>query len=267
MPKDIYYEDIKVVKKSYKSKLKSFFLFFCIVVVFALTIFTSTYLSRALTVGKLGNIIFFGNSVSSKKHSYFSVILGAYETYEEAEKVGQGATLQGASGYVWEESEFLVIGNIYPDKSSAEKVMENLKASNYNTEIREIVFDGININCENYENSQIKDIRNGIEFIDKVYESLYTYSNKFDYKELSNLAVSSYISDLRGECKTYISKMQDILVVSNDSLKEIQLSLIKIDELLNQTMLKTIENVGVGHTLKNAVASVVAIKYSLHKSL
>lgn len=266
MPNNSYYDDVKIIKKSLKSRLKSCFIIICIAVTIVLTFLASSMLSKALTVGKISNIFVFGTTnINIKKSSLYAVSLGRYNTLGEAEQVGTGASVQGASGFVWQDGdEFVVIGNIYPDYNSGEKVLSNLQSSQYNVSIFEIKFPQIDINMNDYENKQVNTIRKSLEYIDSLYNAIYDYSNKFDQKTISNLAISSNLSNIRGEGKIHINNLQDILQVSNSKIQSIQNSLFRIDEILNQAVLKTIENVGVNHSLKNVLSNIVRIKYDLY---
>ena len=57
--------------------------------------------------------------------------------------------------------------------------------------------------------------------------------------------------------------MQNLLKNHNDNLQKIQNSLILVDQLLNELIIKTIDNTATGYILKNAIVSVVKIRYDL----
>lgn len=268
MSKINYYGDVKVIKRPVKKRLKSFFIFLVIIVIFVSCFFTAKYLSDALTVGNISNIfVYGGKSVKINSCTMYAVILGEYSGFEDAEKVGLGSNVQGASGYVWESDTFWVIGNIYTSKIDASSVIENLKESNYQVAIKEITFPKLNLDFGDYENKQVSEIKYALELIDKIYNTLYDYSIKFDKSKINNLAISSGVSDLRGEVKISISSMQNLLKTPNNDIFLIQNALIKLDELLNQTTLKTLDNLGTNYILKNSISVCVRIKYELYNSL
>lgn len=265
MPKIKYYDDVIVMKKPVKKRILTIVSFFCIVVAFSSCIVVSKYLSSALTVGNVFNGFIYGkNEIKVKEKKYFAVCLGIYSDYKEAEGVAIGSTLQGASGYVWSESsEHYVIGSIYSLEDDALKVVDNLKDSKYSVSIKNINIPSINIVFENYDSKAVRKVEKAINFIDYLYSILYSYSIDFDKSTINNLAISTYVSDKRGECKVLISEMQNLLKTHNDNLQKIQNSLILVDQLLNELIIKTIDNSSTGYVLKNAIVSVVKIRYDL----
>lgn len=268
MSKNLYYDDVKIIKKPLSAKLKLAFKFFLIILTFVACGFISVYLSDALTVGNISSLFVYGNkSIKTKETSLYAVTLGEYDTALEAERVGYGANIQGASGYVWEDEKFWVIGNIYSSISDAEKVVENLKDSKYNIEIKEIVFPKLALEFDDYENKDVSQIKEVFDLFDKVYENLYDYSIKYDKGEMNNLAISSEVSNMRGESKVLISKIQNLLSVKNDDLQIIQNNLIRLDELLNQTIIKAIDDTGTNYTLKNSISTAIRIKYEMYYAL
>ena len=197
----------------------------------------------------------------------YAVTLGKYVNKEEAVKVALGASVQGASGYVWEDNEYYVIGNIYSSNEDALKVVENLKESKYNIAIKEINFPKIDINFDVYENADMGLIKNAFGMIDDIYKLLYDYSIKYDRGDVTHLAVSSGLSSARGELKSIVVKVQSLLNKAESSLIHLQGSLIKCDELLDEAILKTIDNTSTNYSLKYAIASVIRIKYELYLQL
>lgn len=269
MSKNLYYEDVKIIKKPFKKRLKSFLIFFVCICVIVGVFLSSVFLSKALSVGNITSaLVFGGTDINIKKHSFFIVSLGQYDSYDKAEKVSLGSNVQGASGYIWNmDNKYVVIGNIYKNKSDAESVQKNLKDTNYTVSIIEVEFPKIKLKFD-YENKDVLKIREGIEFLDKSYDLLYDYSIKFDKSEINNFAISSGISSFRAECKIKISNIQEVINKYKDnSLSKINNALTKLDQVLNISILKTIENSSTNYSLKNAISQVVHIKYELYSTL
>ena len=268
MPKVRYYSDVKIIKKPLKERVKlgiKIFLFLCVV---AGCFLSATYLSSALTVGNLGAFIVYGDTQKNvDKMVMYAVTLGEYQEKSEAEKIALASTIQGASGYVWESDNYWVIGNIYSSLSDAEKVVENLKDSGFGVAIKEIAFPKIKLDFDMYSNENMPTVDKAISSFDNVYAELYDSSIKFDKGELNNLAISSNLSKTRGEIKAIIVAVQNLLNLEDSKLKDIQASLIKLDELLDQTIIKTIDNSATGYSLKYSIASVVRLKYDLFTDL
>ena len=265
----MYYEDVKVIKKPLKQRVKSFFKIFLVIATIVGCFFGATYLSSALTVGNLTSyIVYGGTSVKTKKKTMYAVTLGSYDDYTEAEKVALGSTIQGASGFMWEQdNKYYVIGNIYSSNSDAEKVIENISGTNYKAEVLKIEFASLNLNFDMYDNSNMPVVSKAFEIFGDVEEELYTYSIKFDSGDISHLAVSSNISTLRGEVKAIIVGVQNLINASESKLGVVQEYLIKVDEVLEQAILKTIDNTATSYSLKNAIASVVRLEYNLVNTL
>ena len=264
-----YYEDVKIIKKPLKYRVKSMLKIFLIIVTIVGCFWVATKFSAALTVGNLGSLIVYGDtSVKLGGNSWYAVTLGKYDSYEEAERVALGSTIQGASGFVWEQDEmFWVVGNIYAKHDEADKVIWNMQGTNYALDILEIKFPKFKLNFDMYDNADMSLIDTAFEVFDEVYSLLYSYSIKFDKGEMSHLAVSSNISGVRGEVKSVIVGVQNLINRKNSSLMVVQEYLVSMDEVLNQAILKTIDNSATNYSLKNAVATVVRLKYEMYEKL
>ena len=268
MPNNTYYSDVKVCKKPLKIRIKNFFKFFLVMAIFVGCFFVSKYMSEALAVGNLGDyIVYGGTDYKVKASQMYAVTLGEYDSIKEAEAVAYGSTIQGASGYVWVDNKYYVIGNIYSSQSDATKVLDNLKNTNYKVAIKVIDFPSLSINFDDYESKDMSVINKDISIFDKVYSVLYEYSIMYDKKEINNLAISSNLSSVRGDLRGMISQTQLLLSTPNSSLQTIQSALLKLDEVLDKTIIKTIDNTATNISLKNAIAQTVRIKYDLYNSI
>ncbi len=267
MSKNAYYEDVKIIKKPLKKRFKNLFIFFICIITVIGVVFSSIYLSDALSVGNISStLIFGGTKININKHLYFAVTLGEYSEESKAYEVATGSTIQGASGFIWYDKNYFVIGNIYKSYKDAESVLKNLSDSNYDVNIKEIIIPKIELNFQEIDNKDVAKIREAFNFIDDLYNSLYNFSISFDKGESNNFAISSEISSLRGDCKVHISNIQNYINKGVD-LQKIQDALLKIDELLNQTILKTIDNSSTNYSLKYAISSIIKIKYDLYNNL
>lgn len=268
MPKIRYYDDVKIIKKPFKKRVLRFLSFFCVVGVFSLCIVASNHLSSALTVsGGFSRLVYGDESIKVKEKNYFAVILGEYDTISEAEKVAAGSTIQGASGYVWQDEKYWVIGSVYFTEDDAKKVVDNLKESNYKVSIKPITLNKIDIKFFDYDNKDVRKIEKALELFNEVIDKVYSFSIDFDKGLINNLAISTYLSDLRGEIKVKISEMQSLLSTPNNYLQTIQNYLIKEDQLLNEVILKAIDNTATGYILKNAMATTIRYQYEMYLNL
>lgn len=268
MPNETYYSDIKIIKKPLKQRIKSILIFLCVILVGIGCYGVAYFLSSALTVGNLGAFVVFGDTkIKIKAKTYYAVTLGEYDDRLKAEQVALGANIQGAGGYIWEDDKYWVIGNVYSSMSDAEKVKENLKESKYSVDIKEITTQNLNLNMDMYEQENMNTINSAFEIFDSIYDSLYDYSVRFDKGEITNLAVSSGLSELKGKVKGIIIDVQNLLIKGDSVLSRVQSSLVMSDELLDQTIIKTMDNSGTNYSLKYSVASIVRIRYELFSKL
>ena len=264
-----YYEDVKIIKKPLKYKIKSLLKIFVLIITIVGCFFVATKFSSALTVGNLGLLIVYGDTVVKVGgNSWYAVTLGEYDRYEDAERVALGSTIQGASGFVWEQDEkYWVIGNVYSKKEDAETVVENMLGTNYSLGVLEIQFPKLKLNFDVYDNADMSLIDTAFEIFDEVYSLLYSYSIKYDKGEMSHLAVSSNISGVRGDVKAVIVSVQNLINKHSSCLMIVQEYLVGVDEVLNQAILKTIDNSATNYSLKNAIVSVVRLKYEMYEKL
>lgn len=269
MTEFVYYDDVKIIKKPLKERVKRVFKFFLIIITIGACFLSARYLSSALTVGNISSLIVYGGTnIKINEKKYYAVTLGNYESYDEAERVALGSTIQGASGFVWEKgNKFYVVGNIYSNQDDAKAVIDNLIGTKYTTEIIEIQFDKLKLNFDMYDNSAMPIINNALEVFDNIYDDIYDLSVKFDKGEISHLAVSSETSKMRGCLKGIIVNVQNLINKKDSKLQIVQQYLVGVDEVLDQAILKTIDNTATGYSLKNAIACVLRLKYDMYKNL
>ncbi|MBQ7351642.1 MAG: hypothetical protein IJW59_02095 [Clostridia bacterium] len=268
MSKNLYYSDVKILKKPLKQRIKTCLNFLLILIVGVGCFLSASYLSSALTVGNLGAFIVYGDTkVKFKETSLYAVVLGEYSSKTEAEKVAITSAIQGASGYIWEDTSYWVVGNIYNTIEDANKVIDNLKESNYKAVVKQIVFPSVVIDFDMYESSDMGVINKSFSIFDELRQLLYDYSIKFDKGEINHLAISSYLSSSRGEVKSIIIDVQNLINKAKSELNSVQEYLVKTDELLDELIIKTIDNSATGYSLKYAIASIARFKYELFVEL
>lgn len=270
MSRDFYYDDIKIIKKPLKQRVKSSLKIFLIFLFLVGIIVSSLYISKALTDSNLSSVfVYGGRDIKIDSREMYAITLGKYSTREEADRVALGATIQGAGGYVWQnKDDYYVLGNIYNNNDSALLVKGNLKDTNYSVDILKISMPKIKLNFDEMENKSVAGVRDSINYFYECYDKLYNYCILFDKSEMNNLAISSYISQMRGEVKVCISEMQGLINTTDYSnLQVVQSGLIKLDELLDQAIIKTIDNSSTSSYLKYAICLCVNIEYSMRQNL
>ena len=118
-----FYEDVKILKKPIKKRLKQVLGLFMFLSIIAISIIVARYISMSITVGNLGSFIVYGDTqLKIDENLMFAITLGEYDTFEEAEKVGFGASIQGAGGFVWEDEKFWVIGSVWLMRRKSKKI-------------------------------------------------------------------------------------------------------------------------------------------------
>ncbi len=269
MTKIFYYDDVKIIKKPLKKRLKQFLIFFIFCVFCVGIVFTSYFLSNALTVGNISNVLVYGGKdIEINKREMFAVSMGEYAGRSEAESVALGLTIQGGGGYIWEkEGKCYVLGSVYSDSTSASTVAENLATSKYQISVLKITMPKVFLSFDDKENKAVSTIRDAIGFFEQSYSRIYEYAIMFDKSEINNLAISSYLSELRGQVKVYISSIQSLIGTKDDDLQEIQNGLIRLDELLDQAIIKTIDNSSTSSYLKYTLCSITQIEYDVREKI
>lgn len=264
-----YYDDVKMIKKPFKKRIKAILKFFIFCGILIVIVFSSLFLSKTLAVGNISNVLVYGGTdIKIDKRDMYAISMGKYLVRSEAEGVALGLTIQGGGGYIWGNGdEYLVLGSVYDSSDSANSVLSNLSSSNYSISVFKITMPKVALSFEEKENKAVSIIKDAIEHFEDVYSNLYDYSIMFDKSEINNLAISSYLSQMRGQTKVYISSVQSLISVGDDSLQEIQNGLIKLDELLDQAIIKTIDNSSTSSYLKYAMCSIVDIEYTMRTNL
>ncbi len=268
MSQNFYYEDVKVLKKPLKKRLKAYLIFFGIFLTLGGIVFSALFISNTLAVSNISTIfVYGGKNIKFDENVMYAVSLGSYEKEDEANKVAIGSSIQGSAGYVWKDNLYYVLGSIYSTQELSNKVINNLQGTKYNLSVLEIRLPKINLTFDEYDNKQVSSISDAITIFQSIYDKVYGYSIAFDKGEINNLAISTQLSAIRGEIKGYISTMQSILSMPNAKVQEVQKALIKLDELLDQAIIKTIDNSSTASYLKYAICSIVSIEYDMRQKL
>lgn len=269
MTKIFYYDDVKVIKKPLSKRIKPFLIFFVFVVFCGGICFLGMHLSRSLAVGNISTIfVYGGTNIKCDKKEMYAVAMGKYEKVSDAEKVALGATIQGAGGYLWKDDDYYyVLGSVYADSESADSVAKNLSGTNYDISVLKISMPKVALSFDDLEPKSVSTIRDAIEFFDTCYQKIYDYTISFDKSEANNLGVSSSLSELRGDLKVYISTIQSINSSGNAKIQEVINGLIRLDELLDQAIIKTIDNSSTSSYLKYTLCSIVNIELGMRNAL
>ena len=269
MTQNFYHDDVKVIKKPFKKRIKPYLIFLIIFILMGGIVFSAIFISDTLAVSNISTIfVYGGKSIKFDSREMFAVSLGSYDSEDEANKVALGSTIQGGAGYVWKDnSKHYVLGSIYSTQEQAERVINNLQGTKYDISILKINLPKISLSFDEYDNKQVDSISKAISVFSNVYDKVYNYSISFDKSEMNNLAISTQISTIRGEIKGYISTMQSILSMPNAKVQEVQKALIKLDELLDQAIIKTIDNSSTASYLKYTICAAISIEYDLRQKL
>ena len=261
---DEYYKDVKIIKKTFKMKLKLTLKIFLVVLTVFGVICCSVFLSEALTVRNVGAFFIQGDrKIKLNEKKYFAITLGEFDNFKDAEKIAIASQIQGASGVIWEDGKFYVIGNIYKKLEDANSVSENLKNSNFKIGIKEITLNKKTLLFEDLDSLELYKIESAIKLLGNIYDVLYGYSIKFDKGEINKLAVSSGVGELRGEVKKHIVNLQNSTTIKNEQVQKIQNVLIEIDEMLNVAMLQCLSGDIGNYLLKKTIVSICRSEYNL----
>ena len=263
-----YLPDIKVIKKPLTT-LKKWCVILLVIVVVCGVYILADYCSGALTMSNIVVSLSGGDKVSRDKHSLYAVVMGTYDTYSEAERVGLGLQVQGAGGFVWQVSnKYLVVGSIYKDKDAADKVIENLKDSKYTTSVYEIKYPKISMHIKGMGGEDRDMIVSILDYIDRVYSEVYTYSLEYDSANITNLQISSYINTMLSESKVYVSALQEMSTrVGDKYIGILRDTMIAIETGLDAGMYRTLTDSGVNYYLKYLLCDIVHMSYEMYMDI
>ena len=266
--KMLKYNDTKYIKLKKKNGVKNFFLLLFCLAMFGSVVYFSGVFSGVLKVANF-SFLFGDKKISVNEHSYYAVTMGKYETEQEAQAVASGVSIMGAGAYVWlNDDYYYVIGNVYDNKTDAEKVLTNVSGNNYNVEIKEIKFNKISFDNENFTKEQKQVILESINNISDVYKKCYNYSIKFDQGEIVSTVVSSELNTLKGDTTIWASKLDAInsVAVTNETLL-IKNAYLSISQELDAVVLKVINGSSANKDLKYLTTSIAIIKFNMFNSI
>lgn len=268
MTKNFYYDDVKVIKKPFLKRIKPKIIFFIFLIFCGGIVTLGMFLSKSLAVGNISTIFVYGGTqIKCEEKEMYAISMGKYNKIADAEKVALGATVQGAGGYIWKEDDYyFVLGSVYADSDSADSVAKNLSGTNYDISVLKISMPKVSLNFDDLDNKSVSVLRDAICFFEKCYSKVYDYAIAFDKSEANNLGISSSLSGIRGDVKVYISTIQG-LNGGNSKIQEVINGLIRLDELLDQAIIKTIDNSSTSSYLKYTLCGIANIELNMRNAL
>ena len=265
--KALKYSDTKYILLKRKKRAKGFFVFLFCVIIFVFMLFASSVFTDVLKVGNFSFL--FSNSVKINSHSYYAISMGEYKTDKEAQNVASGVSVMGAGAYVWfNQGVYYVLGNAYENLLDAQTVLKNVSGNNYDVKIKEIKYNKITINSNDYSDEQKQVLLNAIKNIDNIFKNCYNYSIQFDKGEVVSTVVSSRLNTLKSDVKIWQDKVDLInsVVVTNQGLY-IKNAYIGLISELENAVLKVIDGTSVNKDLKYLTCAVSIIKYDLYNNI
>ena len=262
------YSDTRLIKRKNKGRFKGFLIFVFCVICCVFVFVLAGGLGNVLKVGSF-SFLFKNNNDVVAEHSYYAVVMGEYETHSEAQAVASGVAVMGAGAYVWQtENKFLVVGNVYENKSDAEQVLKNIGGSGYNAFVKEIKFNKISLETSVLNQEQTQVVFSAVKFVDDVFLKCYDYAVKFDKSEIVSTVVSSELNTLKGSVRVWEGKLDVInsYAVTNLGLL-IKNALVAIELELDAAVLKVINGTSVNKDLKYLTTSVAIAKFNMYNSI
>ena len=88
MSQEQYYSDVKIIKKPFNTRIKLLLKIFFVIAIVLGCFVGAKYISSALTVGNISNLIVFGStSIKTNESVMYAVALGVYDNYDDAMKI------------------------------------------------------------------------------------------------------------------------------------------------------------------------------------
>lgn len=177
--------------KKHKLKFFSLLLVCCIAIVAILMLVFSKFNISAL-VG-ISKFEVYGGS------SFYAVSLNSGYTFAEVSQNANMVKLQDGAGYVYQNGNtYYLLANIYRSKQDAERVLNNL--TEYDASVVEIKFDKLVLNS-NFSSTEIKELRRGIEIVDRFFETIHEITISFDMGEILDAEVRQKLQIFKETCQ------------------------------------------------------------------
>ena len=266
--KEEYADGIKIIKR--KSKGKVIGVLLIVLVCFGMVTLLAELLSKTISVGNFSIVsLIFGNGEKIDERKYYAVALGEYDKREAALEVAMGASVAGASGFVWEkDNKFYPIGSIYKNKEAAEIVKTQLDSSVYSISILDIDFKEVVIDERTKEQAVCEMIYESLNYLDELFNNFEKHSIQLEKNEITFVAAASFINAYAGEIRVFESKMQYLIEEYKDeTLKKIKNGFVAIETSLNNTVSTLLSNFSPISDVKYGLVDFVYNYYSLILSL
>lgn len=266
MPKIMYKPECAKIIKRRKPFAKRVGILFFVAASLGFVIMLANLLAVFLVPGSFSFASLFGKgSVEVKAQTMYFVNMNKYNSYDTAQAQAELFALQGASAYIWQTGdEFLVVGNVYKTKEDAQNVQQNLQTTNPDVFLTTVNFSKVNLRFDDYSKEQKLVVQNALNNIVLVANNLYDYFIKLDKEEITPTTASSLVNEHKSK-SIIISSNLDVLnsTVIYESTIKIKNAYVQITEILNELMLKLLNETNIQHSIKYSYVNLLNVEYEL----
>lgn len=253
--KSNFYPDVKYIKRkgSVKLRILWWFLFPCAI---AVVVLLAMFFSGLIAGGDLAFWHRYNLKIGSV--TYYGLSFGTYDDLDKAKEVANGTVLQGAAGYIWQDSDkYVVLGNIYMSYDDCKTVIDNITGTNYSMNIYTIKVDNLRKNLDEHEI-----VSDSYSYLIDTIKMLYDTSMDLDTKKMTNIQASSVLNTQKsdGMIQKDTASMYQLSSSSEYVSRCIQ-SLQHTIDTLDDLVYKLIQDESAGYSIRYALCSSVQNVY------
>lgn len=261
-----YSQDVRLIKRKNKF-LKSLGVFFLIVVVSAVIFFGGMGISNLLTIR--GFTWFRNNKIAIKSSNYYAIIFGEYSAEQEALDCAIWTATSGGAAYVYNDTKYMVLGQLYDNIDSANLVVENFSSDiTYPASVKQFKINKVSFKIDNLKASDKRKIEGGLQLLPDTINEVLNISNKIDTNIISNVSASSEINSLKSEMKIAKASIESINVTyANENLKKYNELFVKCIDSLDVCVNKLLTSDNYSNVCKYCACEIFFNYYDFAKKI
>ncbi len=209
--------------RSKKHKIKQIVFVFLFILIDLLVVFNLSDIFSSIITHQ--NSIFASDKIEFNSFSFYCVSLKRFQVELDAQNYGKGISKKGAMGRVYQNGEYYVFANIYPNLIEAQEIKENLMELGYDSRIVKFSIPSISLNYKGKNKTFFLDCFN---FFKQTSTTLCNLSIDFDGKTISRATLNGKIAQILKEATSFMTSLSEI----NS----------KTDEQIVQVLQETFEN-------------------------
>ncbi len=249
-----------------KGRMSKVIAVFSIVLCLGLCISFAELFSSLITVGGFNAIK--NNEIKQASFSLYAISLYQTDTKAKAQDLAEIVQRKNGAGFIWQtDTAFNVLASCYENLADAQKVQENLKASNTTSEIITLNFQEISIKAEVSEQEK-NALIGGITSYKNMYKKLYDLSVSIDTNLYTEIEAKVLLSDIISEFSKIQANFETLFNPKlTSSLLELKLSLKNVSNILESLSNFSSSEIPYTSQVKNSYFQILDEYFNLSKTL